>query len=134
MSDAPVTLFIPFGEGYGNPGLTIRADSLDELDSILASASDPTDAGDPDSVSKLDSVLSGVETIKAAVLLKFPQAPKATAARSSNHPQAQSNSEAAPSCSHGEMKWRSGEKNGKKWQGWFCNAPYGQDKCKPQFK
>jgi len=28
----------------------------------------------------------------------------------------------APSCEHGHMQWREGEKNGKAWAGYFCNT------------
>lgn len=28
----------------------------------------------------------------------------------------------APSCEHGHMQWREGEKNGKAWGGYFCNS------------
>jgi hypothetical protein len=28
----------------------------------------------------------------------------------------------APSCEHGHMQWRQGEKNGKAWGGYFCNT------------
>ncbi len=28
----------------------------------------------------------------------------------------------APSCEHGHMQWRDGEKNGKAWGGYFCNT------------
>ena len=29
----------------------------------------------------------------------------------------------APSCEHGHMKWREGDKNGKAWGGFFCTVP-----------
>jgi hypothetical protein len=37
----------------------------------------------------------------------------------------------APSCKHGHMTWREGEKNGKAWGGYFCGyAPRtGEAKC-----
>jgi len=38
----------------------------------------------------------------------------------------------APSCVHGHMKWREGDKNGKAWGGFFCTTPGqtgGMDKC-----
>jgi hypothetical protein len=28
----------------------------------------------------------------------------------------------APSCEHGHMQWKEGEKNGKAWGGYFCNS------------
>ena len=38
----------------------------------------------------------------------------------------------SPSCKHGHMKWREGDKNGKAWGGFFCTTPGqtgGLDKC-----
>jgi hypothetical protein len=38
----------------------------------------------------------------------------------------------APSCKHGHMQWREGEKNGKAWGGYFCsvvNHQGGEPKC-----
>ena len=38
----------------------------------------------------------------------------------------------APSCQHGHMKWREGDKNGKAWGGFFCTTAGqsgGMDKC-----
>lgn len=137
MSDAPITLFVPFGEGYGNPGLTIRADSVDELNSILEDVSSGVDSGDPESVSKLDALLDGVLTVKAAVTLKFPQKTVVNQnASATTHPQAQSKPESAPVCNHGPMKYREGtSKTGNPYKGWFCPAPQGTPggQCKPQF-
>lgn len=136
MSDSPVTMFIPFGEGYGNPGITLRADSAKELDSILRELSDSTDPSDENSTSLLDSVLDGVLTVQAGVLLKFPK--KVTVAASAptvTHPQAQSTPADAPTCNHGTMKYKEGvsRSSGKNYKGWFCPAPQGQNQCSPQF-
>ena len=38
-------------------------------------------------------------------------------------------------CKHGDMVRREGEKNGKKWVGWFCSTPKGTpDQCAPIFE
>lgn len=132
MSDAPVTLFVPFGSGYGNPGLTVRAESTDELQAILNNLSNPVD-DDPESVSKLDDLLNGVLTIKAAVALKFPQEDKPKAS-SKPAPQATATPDSAPTCAHGSMKWKEGtSRAGNAYKGWFCPAPLGQTQCKAQF-
>jgi hypothetical protein len=40
----------------------------------------------------------------------------------------------APTCVHGEMVHRSGEKNGRAWSGWFCPTPKNTPgQCSPQF-
>jgi hypothetical protein len=131
MSDAPFTMFVPFGSGYGNPGLTIRAESMDEL---LAIFKDLNDTG-VEETSKLDTLLEDVLTVKAGVLLKFPQEEKKVASAAKvDHPQAQSNPGDAPNCNHGAMKYKSGtSKAGNDYKGWFCPAPHGQTQCTPKF-
>jgi hypothetical protein len=42
----------------------------------------------------------------------------------------------APSCKHGHMQWREGEKNGKAWGGFMCsvvNHQGGEPKCPAQW-
>lgn len=131
MSDSALTMFIPFGAGYGNPGLTVRADTVDELVALFGELS----ATGEDEVSKLDSILDGVATVNAGVLLKGLSVAKPEPAQKPvTHPQAQSAPADAPSCAHGAMKHKKGtSKAGKNYEGWFCNAPYGQTQCKPQF-
>lgn len=131
MSDAPVTLFIPFGNGYGNPGLTLRAETPKELDAVLKTLKEDSD----EEFSVLDSILSEVETIKAAVLLKFPQeekpAPRVNNSVRTVTPPANSGGNV---CDHGPMKYRKGtSKAGKDYEAYFCPAPQGQPQCKPIF-
>lgn len=136
MSDSPVTMFIPFGEGYGNPGITLRADSAKELDGILRELSNPVDAKDPEGVSLLDSVLDGVLTVQAGVLLKFPKkvVVAASAPAPVTHPQATGAAD-APNCNHGPMKYKAGTSNktGKEYKAWFCPAPQGTQQCPAKF-
>ena len=41
---------------------------------------------------------------------------------------------AGPTCQHGPMVHRSGNKNGRDWSGWFCPTPKGTpNQCSPQF-
>lgn len=131
MSDSALTVFIPFGQGYGNPGLTLRADTVDELNAIFAELS----ATGEDEVSKLDGVLEGVKTVNAGVLLKgLSVAKPEVKPQATTHPQASSAPSTTPSCNHGDMKWKEGvSAKGNNYKGWFCNAPYGQTKCAPQF-
>lgn len=137
MNDAALTLFIPFGSGYGNPGLTIRAETADELSAIFADLS--TTIGEPDDErSKLNDLLDGVATINAGIALKGLGVNKPEPEpkpQPVTHPQAQVNPESANSCAHGAMKWKEGisSKTGKPYKGWFCQAPYGQTQCKAQF-
>lgn len=133
MSDSALTMFIPFGAGYGNPGLTVRADTVDELKAIFAELSEQDD---PEGASKLDGILDGVAVVNAGVLLKgLGSKPEPVAAKPVvTHPQAQSTPGDAPSCAHGPMKYKEGTgKSGKNYKAWFCPAPYGQTQCKPEF-
>lgn len=131
MADAPITLFIPLGNDRSNAGLTVRAESIDEVNAILG---DLSETG-VDEVSKLDNLLDGVLTVKAGVELKFP-APVAPPRQANvTHPQAQPAPADAKTCAHGTMKWKEGtsKSSGKSYKGWFCPAPYGQSQCEPQF-
>lgn len=130
MADAPITFFVPLGEGRSNPGLTLRAESIEELEAVL----DALNLSKESEESQLSRLLNHAATIKAGVDLVFPptvaQAPKPAV----THPQAQSNPSDAPSCPHGSMTWRVAKpESGKDWKGWFCPAPYGVEKCKPRF-
>lgn len=93
------------------------------------------DETDPEGISALDEILTHVETVNAAVLLKFPQVSGgAGPAGNTSAPV-----EAGKSCKHGPMVWRegttkSGPNTGKPYKGWFCPAPRGtHDQCKPDF-
>jgi hypothetical protein len=120
MSDAPVTLFIPFGSGYGQPGLTLRAETPKELDAVLQSLKEASD----DELSLLDSILSEVETVKAALLLKFPQEEKPARQASNTTVTPPAVGESVPTCNHGPMKWRQGtsRSSGKEYKGWFSKV------------
>lgn len=129
MADAPITLFIPLGSDRSNAGLTVRAESIDEVNAVLGDLNDSVN----DEESKLSELLGSVATVKAAVDLVFPasvQSPRQTV----THPQAQSTPSDAPTCKHGAMKYKEGtNKNGKAYKGWFCPAPYGQTQCDVQW-
>lgn len=134
MTDSALTLFIPFGSGYGNPGLTIRAETADELLAVFNDLS--ANVGEPDEErSKLNDILDGVATVNAGIQLKgLGVAKESPKAQPVTHPQAQSTPQAAKTCAHGAMAWKEGvSKAGKPYKGWFCTAPYGQTKCQAQF-
>lgn len=132
MADAPITFFIPLGSDRSNAGLTVRAESIDELNATLKDLTD----SDSDEVSKLDDVLDSVLAIRGGLELKGLNAVQQAPARStSNHPQASTSAPDAPSCAHGQMKWKEGisKKTGEPYKGWFCPAPFGQTQCPPKF-
>lgn len=135
MSDAPVTLFIPFGEGYGKPGLTLRSETVAELSSVL---SDLTDSVDEEE-SLLSKILNQTQLVDAGIKLVFPQEVKAPRQSVSSPAAAVPAASNAPSCKHGPKKWRSGvSAKGNDYKGYFCTAPQGAtDKdasCSPEFQ
>jgi len=132
MADAPITFFIPLGNDRANAGLTVRAESVDELNAVLADLTDSVN----DEPAKLDNVIDSVLAIKAGLELKgLNSTPAAQAPRQSTHPQANASAPAdAPTCAHGSMKWKEGtSKQGNAYKGWFCPAPYGQTQCPAKF-
>jgi anti-sigma factor ChrR (cupin superfamily) len=132
MADAPITFFMPLGNDRSNAGLTVRAESVDELNAVLK---DLTDSANPDEVSKLNDVIDSVLAIKAGLELKGLSAAQAAPVQKVNHPQANASAPAdAPTCAHGNMKWKEGtSKQGNAYKGWFCPAPYGQTQCPAKF-
>ncbi len=134
MSDAPVTLFVPFGSGYGKAGLTLRADSVKELDAILDEVLDSQVADDGNETSLLSEIVNKVKTVDAGIKLVFPADEPAPARPSSNtRPANVPNASSVPSCEHGQMKYKEGTNAKGAWKGYFCPQPYGQQQCKPQF-
>jgi hypothetical protein len=132
LSDSPITLFIPLGNDRSNAGLTLRAETIDEVNAILADLSET----DETEASKLNSLLDGVLTVKAGVELKFPSTVVQTRSNVT-HPQATNAPADAPTCTHGSMKWREGvsRSSGNAYKGWFCPAPQGAPggQCTPKF-
>lgn len=132
MSEMPITFFLPFGEGYGKPGLTIRTDSVEELNKIFEDLSEGVDPTDPDSVSKLDGLLTNVDLVRAAILLKFPQEPKQAKTTYTKPEPTQANS-SDHVCNHGPMKYKEGTGKNGPWKGFFCTAPRGTEQCPVQW-
>lgn len=133
MSEMPITFFLPFGEGYGKPGLTIRTDSVEELNSIFAQLSEGVDPSDADSLSKLDELLTNVDTIRAAVLLKFPQEPKQAKTSYTKPAEPTQANASGHVCAHGPMKYKEGTGAKGAWKGFFCTAPRGTQQCDVQW-
>lgn len=132
MADAPITFFMPLGKSRSNAGLTVRAESVDELNATLKDLTD----SDSTEVSKLNDVIDSVLAINAALELKGLNVQETPSyAPKSTHPQASASAPAdAPTCAHGSMKWKEGtSQKGNAYKGWFCPAPFGQSKCEPKF-
>lgn len=119
--------------GSGNR-LTISTADVAGMNKILNDLN-LVDEADPEGVSALDEILTHVETVNAAVLLKFPQ----VSGGAGNAGNATASAPAAgKSCVHGAMTYRegtvqSGPRAGNAYKGWFCPAPRGANQCKPEF-
>lgn len=117
MSETPDKK-IHFQVKYGPNGtfaLNVFANDVPELEGHL------TELG-----SRAELLTAIAETIQATatVVTKFPETT------------VMADDPRAKKCAHGQaMTFRSGEKNGKKWSGWFCNVKHDPQlpECKPEF-
>lgn len=120
-----VYLVIPFSNGNYGTRLTVGSASVAGVQKHLTDLLD-VDETDPEGFSAMDSILDSVVTIEAAIALKMPKKETASA------PQvAPANVPAGKSCNHGPMKFKEGisSRNQKPYKGYFCQAPYGSQKC-----
>lgn len=119
--------------GNGNR-LTFSAADVAGLNKFLYDLNE-VDETDPEGVSPLSDILDHVQTINAAVVLKFPSAATNGASAPTNSGGVAS---VGKSCVHGAMTYRegttkSGPNAGKTYKGYFCPAPRGANQCKPEF-
>lgn len=117
------TLTFKGGSGYDAPWLVGRVSSLEEADAILS---------EPDLLKsvleKMWSAASYFGSLSPAKSSGGAASPGATPGRQ-EAPGGQSRQ-----CKHGEMSFKSGSKNGKTWQGFFCPTPKDTpDQCRPEF-
>lgn len=122
-SDGKVVVTLKGGSSYDAPWIVIHADSV------------------ADAISQMDEQLFDLMQRAQVAAAKFAaesvKPAPAQAARSQTG--APAGATEAPggvtrTCSHGEMIYRTGVKNGKTWQAHFCNTPQGAtDKCAVQW-
>lgn len=121
--------------GSGNR-LTISTSDVAGMNKILNDLNE-VDELDPESVSPLNDILTHVETVNAAVLLKFPQASGGAGnAGNASAPASSAPAAVGQSCQHGPMTYRegiakSGPNAGNPYKLWFCPAPRGTNQCRP---
>ncbi len=106
----------------GGALVNLYAATAEELDEGLATFTDRIQ-----SILEVESLLSGASVVQAAVAA--PNEPtNVTALPTPSQVGADENT----TCKHGPRAYRSGNKNGKKWEAWFCGAPKGApDQCSP---
>lgn len=116
--------------GNGNR-LTFSAADVAGLNKFLYDLN-AVDETDPEGISPLSDILDHVQTINAAVVLKFPSTATTTVTANSAAP-----ASVGKSCQHGPMTYRegtakSGPNVGQPYKLWFCPRPQGApDKCRP---
>jgi hypothetical protein len=99
--------------------INLYADNAAELESLLTSAQDYAMM-----INQTAQIMSGTASLASVStpVRAEVKAPPAVASADGNN------------CKHGGMVYRSGEKGGKKWQGYFCPADRNaSDKCDPVF-
>lgn len=123
-----ITLTFKAGSGYDVPWIVIRVPDLAAAEDVL------TNQGEI-----LKSVME--KTVRAGVYFvsQMPStAPKASAETQSIGGGGAGRGAApggqARQCKHGDMVYRSGSKDGRTWEAFFCPTPKGtSDQCKAQF-
>jgi hypothetical protein len=109
-----VTSAIGVACGHANIGIDKHKPSQEEMKKVVAKKNEkPAVADDQDywttPVNQYNKVVQAPVTLEKAMenitaVMGTPEAVE------------------APSCEHGHMQWREGEKNGKAWGGYFCNS------------
>lgn len=125
---AEVTVTLKAGTGFDAPWIVLRAPDLATAKELLEGESD-----------LLKSVME--RTAQAGVF--FASQMPSGAAKGGDGASAPTGGrparQEAPSgqsrdCKHGQMVYRSGSKNGRTWEAFFCPTPQGTpDQCKPNF-
>lgn len=139
MSENPngVTVTFKAAQGYEAPWIVIHADSVTD-------AKNQIDTGDFAALA--ERTVAAAEFFRGAYNVKHglasneaPAQPQAPQQNRSQQGSPQTQAPAAPQgggkqCIHGDMVFRSGNKNGRAWSGYFCPTPKGTpNQCSPVF-
>lgn len=126
VSEGKVVITLKQSGGYDAPWIVIHADDLEDA---KRQASELLNNGLPETVAEAAAKFAATKTgVAPARTQAAPQA--APPAQQSTPPVSE-----GKTCNHGEMTYRSGDKNGKPWGGWFCPTPKDTpDQCKPIWK
>lgn len=121
-TEAPFSVSFKAGEGYGDPTLTVRADTAADLESRLDAVTD-------DVLQKIGDVRS-LFTAAAAVapLTSVPDAPDATVTPINN-------GGGLKTCAHGVRTKKEGDNSRGHWVGYYCPRPRNaSDRCEPIYE
>jgi hypothetical protein len=111
---------------YGKDGVLVNvyADNQAELEALLASVQDVA--------SLINSVNGSLRGAPAPTVASVAESFGATPVAAPAQPQVVEGQ--APTCSHGNMTYRTGTSARGPWRAWMCSAPKGAvDKCDPIF-
>jgi len=111
---------------YGRDGVLVNvyADNQGELETLLASVQDLS--------SLINSVNGSLRATPAPTVASVAESFNATPVAAPAQPQVVEGQ--APTCSHGNMTYRTGTSARGPWRAWMCSAPKGAvDKCDPIF-
>jgi len=111
---------------YGKDGVLVNvyADNQAELEALLASVQDVA--------SLINSVNGSLRGAPAPTVASVAESFNATSVAAPAQPQVVEGQ--APTCSHGNMTYRTGTSARGPWRAWMCSAPKGAvDKCDPIF-
>ena len=111
---------------YGKDGVLVNiyADNQGELETLLASVQDLS--------SLISSVNGSLRGTPAPTVASVAESFNATPVAAPAQPQVVEGQ--APTCSHGNMTYRTGTSARGPWKAWMCSAPKGAaDKCDPIF-
>lgn len=128
MSDNPTdtyTVSFKTHAGYEASLIVVRGDSAEELEANLAALSEST----------VQAVVDMELLVQAALTTARGVQPPVSSEAATGATVTQMPSSDDKFCNHGKREYKSGNKNGKSWAGWFCAAPRGaSDKCDPVWK
>lgn len=131
MSDSDTdtyTVSFKTGPGYDASLIVVRGNTAEELAANINALSEQENG--PDS-SVVELVVDTENLVHTAYAAKAPQAPST----GSQTAQQQDGGAEVRMCSHGKRERREGNKNGRKWVGYFCALPKGASgSCKAEFE
>lgn len=137
-SDAPITVTLKAGAGYEAPWIVVRADDPEQaVKRLEALGQSALLAKTAEVAVELHGVYNAASGLGGKVERVEGTREKASWGHSGSRQQTQDapteDKAPAPQCQHGQRVYRSGTKNGKKWEAWFCPLPRNQGACAPEW-
>lgn len=137
--EAAITLTFKAGAGYDAPWVVIRADDPEQaINNLEALGQTGLLAKVAETATELHAVYNVAAGLGGkAEKVEGTQQKAAWSGRSGSRQQTQDapteDKAPTPQCQHGQRVYRTGTKNGKKWEAWFCPLPRNQGACAPEW-